>query len=104
MESVGKHGVLIDDSRVESVPLKSKIVFRLGARGPTLMFECAEAAKPESQVCTSTVEFDSFSVATLSIDRESAAAQVRQITDDQSFQLLLQQAAELRKRKAAARD
>ena len=69
-----------------------------------MMFECAEPAKPASQVYTSTVEFDSFSVATLSIDRESAAAQVQKITDDESFQLLLQQAAELRKRRTAARD
>ena len=104
LESVGKHGVLINDGRVESAALDSKTVFRLGARGPTLMFECAEAAKPASQVCTSTVEFDSFSVSTLSIDRESAAAQVRQITDDESFQTLLKQAAELRKRRTAARD
>jgi pSer/pThr/pTyr-binding forkhead associated (FHA) protein len=104
LESVGKHGVLIDDGRVESTWLEPKTVFRLGAHGPTLMFECVETKKPESQICTSTVEFDTFSVATLSIDRESTAAQVQKITDDESFQTLLKQAAELRKRRTAARD
>jgi pSer/pThr/pTyr-binding forkhead associated (FHA) protein len=103
LESLGKHGVLIDDQRVESRRLNGKTVFRLGARGPTLMFECAEAAAAESQQCLTTVEFDSFAVTGLGIDRDSAAEQVRKITDDQGFQRLLEQAAELRKRRSDSR-
>jgi len=103
LESVGKHGVLIDDERIESTRLQPKTVFRLGARGPTLMFECAEAVEPASQQCTTTVEFDTFAIGALGIDHESAEQQVRQITSDQGFQRLLEQAAELRKRRTDSR-
>lgn len=104
LESVGKHGVLIDERRVEAAELPPNTVFRLGARGPTLRFDFVEAVEPQSQQCQTTIEFDSFAVGTLSIDRESAAEQVRQITDDHGFQRLLEQAAELRKRRIESRD
>lgn len=102
-EAVGKHGVIINDCRHESGTLENGTVFRLGANGPLLTFYHRDEATVQPQTHTSTVEFGSI-IDDLGFDRDGAAEQVRKITDDQGFQRLLEQAAELRKRRATAQD
>jgi hypothetical protein len=102
-EAVGKHGVVINDCRHEAGILESGTSFRLGANGPMLTFDCKNESPTPPQSHNSTVEFSSV-IEELGFDRAGAAEQVRKITDDQGFQRLLEQAAELRKRRAASRD
>lgn len=102
LESVGKHGVFVDGDRIEALPLKCDTVFRLGPNGPSLKFDMQTAGPEDSQQCRSTIEFDAPPVIDLNIDRQLAAEQVRQITDDQSFQHLLARAASLRRRRSSS--
>jgi pSer/pThr/pTyr-binding forkhead associated (FHA) protein len=102
-EAVGKHGVIVNDCRHEAGTLENGAVFRLGASGPTMTFYHRGETSTQPQTHTSTVEFGSV-IDDLGFDRLSAAEQVRKITDEQGFQRLLEQAAELRKRRAASQD
>ena len=50
--SHGKHGVIVNDRRVETVRLNHEMTFRLGPKGPTLAFiELERAANEASQTC-----------------------------------------------------
>ena len=100
--ALGKHGVLIDDRRVESTTLKHNMVFRLGAKGPELKFIELDRAPPkESQSHRSTIDIDAHMIETLRIDQERALEQVNEIASNDGFELLRQKARELREKRSA---
>jgi len=73
LESHGKHGVLVNDRRVETIDLSHEMVFRLGPKGPMLMFvEIGRTEQVDSQHGRATIEIDSRLIETLRIDQERA--------------------------------
>ena len=99
--SQGKHGVIVNDRRVETVRLNHEMTFRLGPKGPTLVFiELERAANEASQTCQATVEIDSHMIEMLRIDQEQTQQQVREIIDNEGFGMLLERAKALREKRS----
>jgi pSer/pThr/pTyr-binding forkhead associated (FHA) protein len=102
LTSQGKHGVLVNDRRIETLLLTHETVFRLGPKGPSLMFvELERASQPDSQIGRATVEIDSRMIETLRIDHDRAQEQVKELTDNEGFEKLLERARAMRERRPA---
>lgn len=100
LKSLGRNGVLVDDLRIEEAPARHGMVFRLGPQGPMLSFaEVAKDAGSDSEASRMTCQIDSSLFEQLDIDRNKTDEQVRQITEDGSFQQLLDRARALRKKR-----
>ena len=105
LTALGKHGVLVNDRRVESIELRHEMVFRLGPNGPLLQFiNLDQAAPPVSQINRTTVSFDPIMLDMLGIDEEQAAQEVREITENEDFERLLGRARELREKRSPRED
>ena len=99
--SQGKHGVIVNDRRVETVRLNHEMTFRLGPKGPTLAFiELERAANEASQTCQATVEIDSQMIELLRIDQEQARQEVSEIVENDGFSMLLERAKALREKRS----
>lgn len=99
--ALGKHGVLVNDRRVESLELKQEAIFQLGPNGPLLQFQNrSRVVQQESQINRSTLEIDPSLLASLCFDEEQAAEEVREMTENDGFHQLLERARKLREQRS----
>jgi pSer/pThr/pTyr-binding forkhead associated (FHA) protein len=99
--ALGKHGVLVNDRRVETIDLNHDDIFQLGPNGPLLQFiNPARALPQESQINRSTMEIDPNMLSALLFDEEKAAEEVREIVENDSFHELLEKARKIREQRS----
>jgi pSer/pThr/pTyr-binding forkhead associated (FHA) protein len=86
LESMGRHGTLIDDRVVAQADLRDHVVFRLGPAGPSLRFDVAE---PAFVGATETIDrIDTYAFSMLEVDEERKQAEVEQIAGNALFEEL----------------
>lgn len=99
--ALGKHGVLANDRRVETLDLTHDQIIQLGPNGPLLQFiNSAKALPQDSQINRSTLEIDPEMLSSLLFDEERAAEEVREIVENEGFHQLLEKARKMREHRS----
>lgn len=94
--SKGRNGVLVDGQPVQTVPLVDRMLFQLGAGGPTMRVRLDEVVSATSSATLDNV--DASMLQMLQIDHRKRDEEVRGITEGALFKQLKQRAGELRRR------
>ncbi len=91
--SVGRHGTLVNDRVIAEAVLGEQTVFRLGAGGPLLRFQCGEGEERPTETIGA---IPADLLAMLGVDESRKQQEVDQISNDALFQQIQQQARRLK--------
>jgi pSer/pThr/pTyr-binding forkhead associated (FHA) protein len=95
LHSRGRNGTLVDGATVVEVALSSLMIFQLGGEGPSFQVGCRQESNANLSRQTMNLA-DSGMLDFLTIDEGQKIDELRQITDGDSFQRLVDEAQRLR--------
>lgn len=98
----GRNGVSLQGKQVEQVRLPLGEVFRLGANGPLLKCDCAEAVPVSDNENPATLCFETSDLGLLLLDSAKVDREVREIASGDYFQTLQAKARDLRRQRESA--